>query len=58
MNMRKTNPDGSLTPEQIEEDYLLGKECQRLGYIKSNWKCPPEKLCGESILKLMKERSK
>ena len=56
--MRKTNPDGSLTPEQIEEDYLLGKECQRLGYIKSNWKCPPEKLCGESILKLMKERSK
>jgi len=45
------------TPEQLEADYQLGKDLQKIGYIKTSWKVDPKRLAGEKILKEMKERN-
>lgn len=45
------------TPEQIEADYKLGKELQKIGYIRTNWKVNPRLLAGEKILREIRLRN-
>lgn len=45
------------TTEQIEKDYQLGKDLQKLGYIKTDRKVNPRLLAGEMIKRRMRERN-
>lgn len=45
------------TTEQIEKDYQLGKDLQKLGYIKTDREVNPRLLAGEMIKRRMRERN-
>ena len=45
------------TPEEMEEDYQLGLELQRIGFLRTDWKLKPENLAGNRmLLKYLKKK--
>lgn len=48
-NIKKSN--NIISQQQLESDYQLGKQLQKVGYIETDWKVAPINLYGEIILR-------